>query len=114
MTDEDILRALASNMSKRRTELKLTQKEVAARADMAESTYKKCEGGSKNMPTLDTLMKIARGLQTDLNSLIPQEHMSEDPAVWQVERKLMSLKKGKRKKVAEAVLVLINTLMSND
>lgn len=114
MTDEDILRALGSKMYKRRTELKLTQKEAAARADMAYSTYKRYEAGSGNMPKLNTLMQIARGLQTDLNSLIPQEHMSEDPAVWQVERKLMSLKKGKRKKAAQAVLTLMDTLMGND
>lgn len=111
MTEKEILLALGNNMKKRRKdELKITINTAAARADMPVSTYKRYEAGASTMPQLDTLLKIAKGLQTDLNYLVPQEHMSEDPGIWQVERKLMSLNKSRREKVVGAIITLIDTL----
>ena len=115
MTDEEILLILGQKMRKRRKdELKISVKEAAERSDLPISTYKRYEAGAKNMPQLDTLLKIARGLQTDLNYLIPQEHMSEDSGVWQVERKLLGLKKKKRENVVRAIIALIDALVGDD
>ena len=98
----------------RQNTLKISVTEAAIRSDLPFSTYKRYEGGAKNMPQLDTLLKIARGLQTDLNHLIPQEHMSVDPEIWKVEMKLLRYDKEKRKKVANAIVKLIDSLENWD
>ena len=82
-----------------RNELNLTTQKVALDAEVGESTYKRLEAGDGN-PRLDTLVKIVKCLKTDLNSVVPQEHLCKDAGIWQIVRKLLSMDKKKTQLVS--------------
>lgn len=76
MTDEE-KNIFGNQLRERRNELNLTTQKVALDAEVGESTYKRLEAGDGN-PRLDTLVKIVKCLKTDLNSVVPQEHLCKD------------------------------------
>lgn len=73
MTDEE-KNIFGKQLKERRNELNLTTQKVALDAEVGESTYKRLEAGDGN-PRLDTLVRIVKCLKTDLNSVVPQEHL---------------------------------------
>lgn len=89
MTDEE-KNIFGNQLRERRNELNLTTQKVALDAEVGESTYKRLEAGDGN-PRLDTLVRIAKCLKTDLNSVVPQEHLCKDSGIWQIVRKLLSM-----------------------
>lgn len=89
MTDEE-KNIFGNQLRERRNELNLTTQKVALDAEVGESTYKRLEAGDGN-PRLDTLVRIAKCLKTDLNSVVPQEHLCKDSGIWQIVRKLLSI-----------------------
>ena len=96
MTDEE-KNIFGNQLRERRNELNLTTQKVALDAEVGESTYKRLEAGDGN-PRLDTLVKIVKCLKTDLNSVVPQEHLCKDAGIWQIVRKLLSMDKKKMNK----------------
>lgn len=89
MTDEE-KNIFGKQLKERRNELNLTTQKVALDAEVGESTYKRLEAGDGN-PRLDTLVRIVKCLKTDLNSVVPQEHLCKDSGIWQIVRKLLSI-----------------------
>lgn len=100
MTDEE-KNIFGNQLRERRNELNLTTQKVALDAEVGESTYKRLEAGDGN-PRLDTLVKIVKCLKTDLNSVVPQEHLCKDAGIWQIVRKLLSMDKKKMNKAIKA------------
>ena len=100
MTDEE-KNIFGNQLRERRNELNLTTQKVALDAEVGESTYKRLEAGDGN-PRLDTLVRIAKCLKTDLNSVVPQEHLCKDSGIWQIVRKLLSMDKKKMNKAIKA------------
>jgi transcriptional regulator with XRE-family HTH domain len=68
--DDDVLRKnIGANARKARDALGLTQAEVAAQADLSAQVYGRIERGHL-MPSVGALVRIARALCTDPNSLL--------------------------------------------
>ncbi len=57
-------------IKKYRKELKLTQEELAKKADIPYATLIKIENGHVDNPTIQTLMKIANALQVNIDNLV--------------------------------------------
>lgn len=68
-TEADLRNLLASVLRERRTELCLSQRELAERAGVSNATISKVELG-KLSPTFEMLAKIAVGLELELASLV--------------------------------------------
>jgi transcriptional regulator with XRE-family HTH domain len=111
LTDEE-KNIFGNQLRERRNELNLTTQKVALDAEVGESTYKRLEAGDGN-PRLDTLVKIVKCLKTDLNSVVPQEHLCKDAGIWQIVRKLLSMDKKKMNKAIKAILAMLDA-MSDD
>lgn len=69
MTEEDLRQSLADVVRSRRAELGLSQRELSKRAGVADATISKLET-SQLSPSLETLAKVATGLEMDLAELI--------------------------------------------
>jgi transcriptional regulator with XRE-family HTH domain len=68
--DDDVLRKnISVNARKARDALGLTQADVAAQADLSAQVYGRIERGHL-MPSVGALVRIARALCTDTNSLL--------------------------------------------
>ena len=104
MTDEE-KNIFGNQLRERRNELNLTTQKVALDAEVGEA-------GDGN-PRLDTLVKIVKCLKTDLNSVVPQEHLCKDAGIWQIVRKLLSMDKKKMNKAIKAILAMLDA-MSDD
>lgn len=61
---------LAQNIKKLRKQHKLSQEKLATKADITYSTLIKIESGANKNPTLDTIIKIAKALETKVDDLI--------------------------------------------
>ena len=111
MTDEE-KNIFGNQLRERRNELNLTTQKVALDAEVGESTYKRLEAGDGN-PRLDTLVRIAKCLKTDLNSVVPQEHLCKDSGIWQIVRKLLSMDKKKMNKAIKAILAMLDAMLED-
>lgn len=61
MSDNEITSTIATNLSKIRKELRLTQKEAADKAGLNMNYYAKVERG-ESMPSVKTLKKLSKAL----------------------------------------------------
>jgi len=61
---------LADNIKKHRLRLKLSQEELARKAEMTYSTLIKLESGANDNPTIKTLVKIADVFKITVDELI--------------------------------------------
>ena len=61
---------LAKNVKRLREAKGLSQEKLARLADVANNTIIKIESGKNDNPTLDTLKKIAKALETSVDGLI--------------------------------------------
>lgn len=68
-TDLDLLKALAAEVKARRTDLRISQEELALRAEVNRTFVGKIEL-AQNQPTITVLLRLAEGLQTPLPELI--------------------------------------------
>ncbi len=62
--------SIAQNIKKKRKELGLSQDKLSKRADVAYNTVVKIESGENSNPTIETLRKIAKALNTAVDELI--------------------------------------------
>ena len=61
---------LAQNIKKLRKQHKLSQEELAKKADITYSTLIKIESGANKNPTINTLQKIADALKVSIDGLV--------------------------------------------
>jgi len=61
---------VAKNIKKYRKEKGLSQDKLARLADIAHATIIKIESGGIQSPTIDTVQKIAKALEVDVDDLI--------------------------------------------
>ena len=61
---------IGKKIKKRRHELKLMQEGLARKADVSYTTFVKIESGVVKSPSIQTIMKIADGLEISLDQLI--------------------------------------------
>jgi transcriptional regulator with XRE-family HTH domain len=61
---------IAKNLRKLRETKGLSQERLARLADVANNTIVKIEAGKNQNPTLDTLKKIAKALEVNVDDLI--------------------------------------------
>ncbi len=61
---------LAQNIKKLRKQLKLSQEELAKKADITYSTLIKIESGANKNPTINTLQKVADTLKVSIDALV--------------------------------------------
>lgn len=69
--NEKILKEFGRNLQKLRQARGLSTRQFAYEADISHSSVGRLEAGLAN-PTLTTLTKIAKALNVDLNSLVPE------------------------------------------
>ena len=61
---------LANNIKKLRKQHKLSQEDLAKKAEITYSTLIKIESGANNNPTIKTLQKICKALNVKLDDLL--------------------------------------------
>ena len=61
---------IAQNIKQKRKELGFSQDRLSKLADVAYNTIVKIESGENSNPTLETLRKIAKALNTEVDKLI--------------------------------------------
>ncbi|MEX1013814.1 MAG: helix-turn-helix transcriptional regulator [Candidatus Paceibacterota bacterium] len=61
---------ISDNFKKIRAEKGYSLEKVARRADVSLNTVVKIEGGVNQNPTIDTLSKLAKALEVDVDDLI--------------------------------------------
>lgn len=61
---------LAQNIKRLRKQYKLSQEELAKKADITYSTLIKIESGTNSNPTLQTIHKIAKALSVKIDDII--------------------------------------------
>ena len=68
--DEDIVRKFAERLRLLRKQRKLTQEELAEKADISYKNIQYLESKQPTCPSLKTLEKIAKGLDISLSKLL--------------------------------------------
>jgi transcriptional regulator with XRE-family HTH domain len=63
---------ISENIKELRNKLRLTQDDLAKKADIKYSTLMKVESGVVNKPSVQTMAKIARALDVSIEYLIKQ------------------------------------------
>lgn len=61
---------ISDNIKKYRTKLKLSQEELARKAEITYSTLIKLESGGNDNPTAKTLIKLADAFEVSLDELV--------------------------------------------
>lgn len=65
---------LADNIKKYRAKLNLTQEGLARKANISFHTVVKLESGGITDPRMETLIKLADGLEVSLDKLVGRKH----------------------------------------
>lgn len=97
---------IGSRIRKARTALKLTQEEASERCDITNSFYGNIERGDKKM-SVETLVKISRGLGVSLDQLVYGEFPEEGR---QLETLLQDIRRKADDQQYEKFFLLIKTL----
>lgn len=97
---------IGSRIRETRTALKLTQEEASERCDITNSFYGNIERGDKKM-SVETLVKISRGLKVSLDYLIYGETSEEGR---QLEELLEDIHRRADAQQYEKFLLLMKTL----
>lgn len=93
-----------------RNQMKLSQEELAFQCNMQASHIGQLERGQKN-PTLDTLIKISKGLKMPLTELLDFEidiDKSESETVNKINAYLKKLTPKQQEQVLEIIKILID------
>lgn len=84
MSDDVFKRVVCWRMRQRRIALNLRQEDVAERADMSLRRYQDFEAGTRKFnPTLDTLLRFAEALESELGELLKRHTREEAKASLQ-------------------------------
>ena len=100
---ETIYRTIGKRIRQERRRLKLTQEELAERADITANFLGHIERGTKR-PTLNTLMKIADVLQIPMGALFAAETTYGLPPEDLFIKRFMSLVRDKKREEKELIL----------
>ncbi len=100
---ETIYRTIGKRIRQERRRLKLTQEELAERADITANFLGHIERGTKR-PTLNTLMKIADVLQVSMGPLFVSETTYKLPTEDLFVKRFMSLVRDKKREEKELIL----------
>ena len=63
-------KTISENIKKLRTKLGLTQDDLAKKADIKYTTLMKVESGTVNKPSVQTMAKIAKALDSSIEDLL--------------------------------------------
>lgn len=99
---EDII---SENIKKRRNELKMTQHELAEKANIGYTYIAQIEQGKKN-PSLKTLYKISKSLDTPIGLLV-----SEEKEKYFTEKELEENLKKLNKKDVKLITEFVKTIV---
>jgi len=69
MSDKEITKTIADNLSKLRKQLRYTQKEMAEKADLNMNYYAKVERGEA-IPSLKTIKKLAKAFKVTSSDIV--------------------------------------------
>lgn len=69
MSDNEITKTIANNLSKYRKQLRYTQKEMAEKADLNMNYYAKVERGEA-IPSLKTIKKLTKAFKVSATDII--------------------------------------------
>lgn len=69
MSDKEITKTIANNLSKYRKQLRYTQKEMAEKADLNMNYYAKVERGEA-IPSLKTIKKLAKAFKVTATDIV--------------------------------------------
>jgi len=100
---ETIYRTIGKRIRQERRRLKLTQEELAERADISANFLGHIERGTKR-PTLNTLTKIADVLQVSMGTLFVSETTYKLPTDDLFVKRFMSLVRDKKREEKELIL----------
>jgi len=70
MTAQKAELTIGDKIQKERLKQKLTQEALARKADMPYTTLAKIEGNTITRPTIQTVVKIAKGLEITIDDLL--------------------------------------------
>jgi transcriptional regulator with XRE-family HTH domain len=106
MTSVDQLPSLARNVLRHRRHRRLTQAELARRSRLSRKTISNIERGE--VPSLETLLALARGLEMSPAKLIddPHQHGTLTRHLDQIRRFFERASARTREKLAELVCLL--------
>lgn len=101
----DFIKIFRENFKKRREELRLTQAELADKANLSLTFISQLERGEKE-PSLRTAYKIAKALKTSIDILISEKENQETAT-----KKLLNLIKAKDKNDIDLATKLVQVVM---
>ena len=107
---ETIYRTIGKKIRQERRRLKLTQEELAEKADISANFLGHIERGTKR-PTLNTLMKIADVLQISMGALFAAETTYGLPTEDLFIKRFMSLIRDKKREEKELVLKIAKMIL---
>ena len=107
---------IAKNIKRLRSLRKMTQKEVAMSVEIPQGQYSRIEG-SKVIPTIPTLLKIANLFEVSLSELLKREMKLEDelnlPLLEKV-KKLSELEDDERNAIIKMIDIAISKKQIKD
>lgn len=98
---------IGNRLKNRRKELKLTQEEVCAKANITTFYLSKLENG-KSTPTLETLAVLAKVLQTDLVYLLSGSSKLND---LYIDERLAEISAKANEEQLELIIKIANTIL---
>jgi len=107
---ETIYRSIGNRIRVERKRLKLTQEELAEKANISSNFLGHIERGTKR-PTLDTLKKIADVLQIPMAELFATETTYQLPSEDLFIKRFKSLVRDKKRKEKELVLRIAKMIL---
>jgi len=107
---ETIYRSIGNRIRVERRKLKLTQEELAEKANISANFLGHIERGTKR-PTLDTLKKIADVLQIPMAELFATEATYQLPSEDLFIKRFKSLIRDKKRKEKELVLRIAKMIL---
>ena len=107
---ETIYRTMGNRIRVERRRLKLTQEELAEKADISPNFLGHIERGTKR-PTLNTLKKIADVLQIPMGALFATETTYRLPREDLFIKRFMSLIRDKKREEKELVLKIVKMIL---
>lgn len=93
------------NIRKRRTDINISQKELAEKTGLSNDYISKLELGKKDNPSLEVMQKIATALYCSVDELTNKQEITE-PSVKDVVNELIRTKQANSNEATNAGLIL--------
>jgi transcriptional regulator with XRE-family HTH domain len=107
---ENIYRTVGKRVREERRRLKLTQEELAEKADISANFLGHIERGTKK-PTLNTLKKIADALQIPMEALFATEKTYKLPKEDLFIKRFISLVRDRKREERELILKIAKMVL---